>query len=110
MPGPYLTAAEKRQIEKNNWNMVIGEIEAALKVVRGPKQRTLLQGMLKAGKTWNGAGVIKLAMQLCRLTKKVPPGCYYQAGKEFHLPGAKVTLPRGKDAWALGLVHPQIYR
>ena len=110
MPGAYLTKAEKRQIEQNNWNMVIGEIEVALKSVRGPKQHALLQAMLKAGKKRNGAGVLEHARLLCRLTKKVPPGCYYQAGKEFHLPGAKVTLPRGKDAWALGLVHPQIYR
>lgn len=110
MPGAYLTAADKRRIVKNNWNMVVEQIETALQQVRGSRRRALLEAMLQAARDRNGVGIIEPARQLCRLTKKVPPGCYYQGGKEFKLPGEDVALPRQNDRWSLGLVHPQIYR
>lgn len=110
MPGAFLTAAEKRQIIRDNWDMVSGEIERALEVEKQQPRRKLLQKMLTAAKAWDGEGVITSARKLCRLTKRVPPGTYYQGAKVFKLSGERVYLPKMDTMWSLGLVHPQIYR
>ncbi|MFT3883022.1 MAG: hypothetical protein QM703_25645 [Gemmatales bacterium] len=94
--------------------MVIGEIQSALETAQNQprlkKQLPLLKGMLKAAQAWDSEGIYPLARRLCKLSRKVPPGTYYQSAKSFKFSGQRVTLPQNDATWSLGLVHPQIYR
>jgi hypothetical protein len=114
MAGAYLTKAHRRKIIQSNWNMVIGEIQTTLEHVqkspRLKKQLALLKAMLKAAQAWDSEGLCQLARKYCLLTRRVPPGCYYQSTRTFKLSGQRVTLPKNPTSWYLGLVHPQIYR
>lgn len=114
MAGAYLTKTHKQQILDTNWKMVIGEIQREIEVVLEKpalkKRLPLLQAMLKAAQAWEFEGNNKSARKLCKLTRKVPPGCYYQSTKAFKFSGQRVTLPKNDAAWSLYRVHPQIYR
>lgn len=114
MAGAYLTKKVRQQIITSNWNMVIGEIQSTLEVVQNQprlkKQLPLLKAMLKAAQAWDSDGIHRPARKLCKLSRKVPPGTYYQSAKSFKFSGERVTLPQDDTAWSLSLVHPQIYR
>lgn len=114
MAGVYLTKAHKQQILDSNWNMVIGEIEREIELVEQKpalkKRLPLLHDMLKSAQAREFEGNSKSARKLCRLSRKVPPGCYYQSTKAFKFSGQRVTLPKNDAAWSLHRVHPQIYR